>query len=43
MEETRYGLQVEVPVAYEQAVERATGALKAQGFGVLTIIAQLRR
>jgi uncharacterized protein (DUF302 family) len=38
MEETRYGLRVEIPIPYEQAVERATGALKAQGFGVLTTI-----
>lgn len=38
MEETRYGLRVEVPVAYEQAVDRATDALKAEGFGVLTTI-----
>lgn len=38
VEETRYGLRVEIPVAYEQAVERVTEALKAQGFGVLTTI-----
>ena len=38
MEETRYGLRVHVPVAYEQAVEQATSALKAEGFGVLTTI-----
>jgi uncharacterized protein (DUF302 family) len=38
MEETRYGLRVEMPVNYEQAVERATDALKTQGFGVLTTI-----
>jgi hypothetical protein len=38
VEETRYGLRVEIPAAYEQAVERATAALKAQGFGVLTTI-----
>ena len=38
MEETRYGLRVEIPAAYEQAVEQATAALKAQGFGVLTTI-----
>lgn len=38
MEATRYGLRVEIPVAYEQAVEQATAALKAQGFGVLTTI-----
>lgn len=38
MEETRYGLRVEIPVSYEQAIERATAALQAQGFGVLTTI-----
>ena len=38
MEETRYGLRVVVPLAYEQAVERASEALKAEGFGVLTMI-----
>ena len=38
MEETRYGLRVELPVGYEEAVERATAALKGQGFGVLTTI-----
>lgn len=38
MEETRYGLRVELPVSYEEAVQRATAALKEQGFGVLTTI-----
>jgi uncharacterized protein (DUF302 family) len=38
MKETKYGLRVEVPLTYEQAVERATEALKAEGFGVLTTI-----
>jgi len=38
MEETRYGLKVSVPVRYEEAIVRATEALKAQGFGVLTTI-----
>jgi uncharacterized protein (DUF302 family) len=38
MEETRYGLRVEIPVGYERAVEQATAALKEQGFGVLTTI-----
>jgi uncharacterized protein (DUF302 family) len=38
MEESRYGLRVVVPQAYEQAVERTTEALKAEGFGVLTTI-----
>jgi len=38
VQETRYGLRVELPVAYDEAVERATSALKAEGFGVLTTI-----
>ena len=38
MEETAYGLKVTVRQPYESAVERATEALKAQGFGVLTTI-----
>ena len=38
MEETRYGLRIVVAVPYETAIERATEALKAQGFGVLTTI-----
>src|SRR5678815_4605885 len=38
MEDTRYGLKVSLPVPYDEAVERATDALKAQGFGVLTTI-----
>ena len=38
MDETRYGLRVEIPVPYERAVEMATAALKEQGFGVLTTI-----
>jgi len=38
MDETRYGLRVNVPIAYDQAVDRATAALKAEGFGVLTTI-----
>jgi uncharacterized protein (DUF302 family) len=33
-----YGIRVEVPLAYEQAIERTTAALKAEGFGVLTTI-----
>jgi uncharacterized protein (DUF302 family) len=36
--ETSYGLKVEVPLSYEDAVERATAVLKEQGFGVLTTI-----
>lgn len=38
MDETRYGLRVDLPVPYEAALERATAALKTQGFGVLTTI-----
>jgi uncharacterized protein (DUF302 family) len=38
VQETAYGLRVELPVPYEEAVERATAALKAEGFGVLTTI-----
>ena len=38
MEETRYGLRVELAVSYERAVAQATAALKTQGFGVLTTI-----
>jgi uncharacterized protein (DUF302 family) len=38
MEETRYGLRVDLNVPYELALERATAALKEEGFGVLTTI-----
>lgn len=38
MKETRYGLQVSMSAPYDEAVTRATDALKAQGFGVLTTI-----
>jgi uncharacterized protein (DUF302 family) len=38
MEETAYGLRVTVSLPYESAVDRATEALKAEGFGVLTTI-----
>jgi uncharacterized protein (DUF302 family) len=43
MEETRYGLKVSIPIPYGEAVARATDALKAQGFGVLTTIDVSRR
>ncbi len=38
MEDTGYGLRVTVPIMYDDAVERTTAALKAEGFGVLTTI-----
>lgn len=38
MQETSYGLKIDVPIPYEQAVEKMTAALKEQGFGVLTTI-----
>jgi uncharacterized protein (DUF302 family) len=38
MEETRYGLKISVPMPFEDAVTRATDALKSQGFGILTTI-----
>ena len=33
-----YGLQVKLNVPYAEAIEKATAALKAEGFGVLTTI-----
>jgi uncharacterized protein (DUF302 family) len=38
MEETRYGLKISVQIPFEDAVTRATDALKSQGFGILTTI-----
>ena len=38
MQQTGYGLKVSLPIPYDDAVARATDALKAQGFGVLTTI-----
>ena len=38
MEETAYGLRTEIGMAYDQAVESVTAALKDEGFGVLTTI-----
>ena len=38
MRETSYGLKVDLPLAYETALQRATEALKQEGFGVLTTI-----
>ena len=38
MEETRYGLRVDLNVPYDAAVERITASLREEGFGVLTTI-----
>lgn len=38
MRETRYGLKVELPLAYDLALQRTIEALKQEGFGVLTTI-----
>lgn len=38
MRETRYGIGVDVALPYEQALDRATAELKAEGFGILTTI-----
>jgi len=38
MEETRYGLRVDLHTSYEDAVDRVMASLHAQGFGVLTTI-----
>jgi len=38
VEESRYGLRIALPIPYDEAVERTTEALKAEGFGVLTTI-----
>jgi uncharacterized protein (DUF302 family) len=38
MKETRYGLHVDLPIPYDEAVARVTTALQEQGFGVLTTI-----
>ncbi len=38
MQDTAYGIRVEMPVSYEESVERVTAALKTEGFGVLTTI-----
>ena len=38
MQQTQYGLKIAVNLPYSVAVERATEALKGQGFGVLTTI-----
>jgi uncharacterized protein (DUF302 family) len=38
MEQTRYGFKIALQLPFDEAVTRATDALKAQGFGVLTTI-----
>ena len=38
MHQTSYGLRVTLPLSYEAAIARATEALQAEGFGVLTSI-----
>jgi uncharacterized protein (DUF302 family) len=38
MQETRYGLRVDLSVPFDEALARATAALQQQGFGVLTSI-----
>jgi uncharacterized protein (DUF302 family) len=38
VQDTAYGMRVELPIDYERAVEKTTLALKAEGFGVLTTI-----
>lgn len=38
MKELRYGMSIEVPLSYEEAIRVAKEALKEEGFGVLTEI-----
>ncbi|MBY0497920.1 MAG: DUF302 domain-containing protein [Cyanobacteria bacterium] len=38
MRETNYGLKVDLALPYDMALQRATEALKDEGFGVLTTI-----
>jgi len=38
VEETRYGLRIDLPIPFDEALARATEALRQQGFGVLTSI-----
>jgi uncharacterized protein (DUF302 family) len=38
MQTTTYGMSIRLPLAYEQAIDAVTAALKDEGFGVLTTI-----
>ena len=38
MRETRYGLSIDLSLPYDTALQRASEALKQEGFGVLTTI-----
>jgi uncharacterized protein (DUF302 family) len=38
MQDTTYGIRAELPIGYEDAIEKVTAALKTEGFGVLTTI-----
>src|SRR5512139_2043153 len=38
MEDTRYGMRVDLNVPFEQALEQITASLQQEGFGVLTTI-----
>ena len=38
MQQTKYALRIELNEPYDKAIEDVTGALKEQGFGVLTTI-----
>jgi uncharacterized protein (DUF302 family) len=38
MDETRYGIRVQIEAPYDAVLPRVTDALKAEGFGVLTTI-----
>jgi uncharacterized protein (DUF302 family) len=38
MEDTRYGMRVDLNVPFEQALEQITASLQHEGFGVLTTI-----